>query len=218
MTGTNVRIAGLGKFLPARVMDNHELEQLVDTSDEWIRKRTGIVERRIAAPDETSCTMAVAASRNALAMAGLDPSALDLIIVATGTPDHPGFPATGSLVQEALGAPRAERREVDGGVRDLLEPQVGAAELHAAADLQRSRVDAPAVGEDAVARAEVDDGDAAAVPLEPCVAARDARRGEHHVVVGGGAYGYPRPLAREREDPDLGADPDDEAKHGGQEL
>ena len=50
-------------ILPARIMDNHEIERLVDTSDEWIRKRTGIVERRIAAPDETSCTMAVAASR-----------------------------------------------------------------------------------------------------------------------------------------------------------
>jgi 3-oxoacyl-[acyl-carrier-protein] synthase-3 len=115
VTGANVRIAGIGKFLPARVMTNQEIEKLVDTSDEWIRKRTGIVERRIAADDETSGTMAVAASRDALAMAGLDPAELDLVIVATGTPDHPGFPATGSLVQEALGAPRAGAFDVGAG-------------------------------------------------------------------------------------------------------
>ena len=115
MTETYVRIAGLGKYLPSRVMDNHEIEKLVDTSDEWIRKRTGIVERRIAASDETSGTMAVAASKDALAMAGLDAAELDLIVVATGTPDHPGFPATGSLVQEALGAPRAGAFDVGAG-------------------------------------------------------------------------------------------------------
>ena len=115
MTGTSVRIAGWGKFLPARVMDNHEIERLVDTSDEWIRKRTGIAERRIAAPDETTCTMGVAAARDALAMAGVAGSDLDLIIVATGTPDHPAFPATGSLVQEALGARRAGAFDVGAG-------------------------------------------------------------------------------------------------------
>ena len=115
MTAANVRIAGVGKYLPARVMDNHELERLVDTSDEWIRKRTGIVERRIAAADETSCSMAVAASKDALAMAGIAATDLDLIIVATGTPDHPGFPATGSLVQEALGASRAGAFDVGAG-------------------------------------------------------------------------------------------------------
>lgn len=115
MTPANVRIAGLGKFLPARVMDNHEIERLVDTSDEWIRKRTGIVERRIAAPDETTCTMGVAAARDALAMADLDPADLDLIIVATGTPDYPAFPAAGSLVQEALGARRAGAFDVGAG-------------------------------------------------------------------------------------------------------
>jgi 3-oxoacyl-[acyl-carrier-protein] synthase-3 len=115
VTATNVRIAGLGKFLPARIMDNHEIEKLVETSDEWIRKRTGIAERRIAADGETSGTMAVAASKEALAMAGVAPADLDLIIVATGTPDHPGFPATGSLVQEALGATRAGAFDVGAG-------------------------------------------------------------------------------------------------------
>ena len=111
----NVRISGVGKFLPARIMDNHELERLVDTSDEWIRKRTGIVERRIAAPEDTSASMGVAAARIALERADIDSAALDLIIVATGTPDHPGFPATASLVQEALGASRAGAFDVGAG-------------------------------------------------------------------------------------------------------
>ncbi|MGE3267907.1 MAG: beta-ketoacyl-ACP synthase III [Chloroflexota bacterium] len=115
MTACGVRIGGVGKFLPSRIMDNHEIEKLVDTSDEWIRKRTGIVERRIAAPEDTSASMGVAASRIALERAGLDPSELDLIVVATGTPDHPGFPATGSLVQEALGATRAGAFDVGAG-------------------------------------------------------------------------------------------------------
>jgi 3-oxoacyl-[acyl-carrier-protein] synthase-3 len=118
MTGQsvrNVRIGGLGKFLPARVMDNHEIEALVETSDEWIRKRTGIVERRIAAPEDTSASMGVAAARIALERADIDAAALDLIIVATGTPDHPGFPATGSLVQEALGASRSGAFDVGAG-------------------------------------------------------------------------------------------------------
>ena len=115
MSGSGVRIAGWGMYVPARVMDNHEIERMVDTSDEWIRARSGIVERRIAAPDETTCSMSVAAARPALEMAGLDPSELDLVIVATGTPDHPGFPATGSLVQQGLGATRAGGFDVGAG-------------------------------------------------------------------------------------------------------
>ncbi len=115
MTQTYVRIAGWGKYLPERVMDNHELERMVDTSDEWIRARSGIVERRIAAPHETTCSMAVAAARPALEMAGVHPRDLDLIVVSTGTPDHPGFPATGSLVQEALGARRTGAFDVGAG-------------------------------------------------------------------------------------------------------
>ena len=115
MSGPTVRIAGWGKYLPGRVMDNHELERMVDTSDEWIRARSGIVERRIAAPDETTCSMSVASARPALEMAGVDPAELDSIVVATGTPDHLGFPATGSLVQQALGATRAGAFDVGAG-------------------------------------------------------------------------------------------------------
>jgi 3-oxoacyl-[acyl-carrier-protein] synthase III len=102
-----VRIAGWGKYLPDRVMANSELEALVDTSDEWIRARTGIGARRIAAPEETTCTLAVQAAREALERAQVAPEDLDLIIVATCTPDYSNMPATASLVQHALGANRA---------------------------------------------------------------------------------------------------------------
>jgi 3-oxoacyl-[acyl-carrier-protein] synthase-3 len=102
-----VRIAGWGKYLPTRVMPNAELTELVDTSDDWIRARTGIGERRIAAPEETTCTLAVQAARAALEKADARAEDLDLIIVATCTPDYSNMPATASLVQHALGAPRA---------------------------------------------------------------------------------------------------------------
>jgi 3-oxoacyl-[acyl-carrier-protein] synthase III len=102
-----VRIAGSGKYLPERIMPNSELAELVDTSDEWIRARTGIGERRIAAPEETTCTLAVHSAREALDRAGVRAEDLDLIIVATCTPDYSNMPATASLVQEALGAAHA---------------------------------------------------------------------------------------------------------------
>ncbi len=102
-----VRIGGWGKYLPERIMPNSELAELVDTSDEWIRARTGIGERRIAAPEETTCTLAVHAARSALQRAGVEPDELDLVIVATCTPDYSNMPATASLVQHALGASRA---------------------------------------------------------------------------------------------------------------
>jgi 3-oxoacyl-[acyl-carrier-protein] synthase III len=113
VTDRFVRMAGWGKYLPARIMPNSELEALVDTSDEWIRARTGIGERRIAAPEETTCSLAVQASREALDRAGLDAAELDLVIVATCTPDYANMPATGSLVQHALGATRAGAFDVN---------------------------------------------------------------------------------------------------------
>src|SRR6266849_1995327 len=102
-----VRIAGWGKYLPARIMPNAELEGMVDTSDEWIRARSGIGERRIAGPGETTATIGTAAARDALAAAGLEPAALDLILVATSTPDYYAYPSSACLVQAALGAERA---------------------------------------------------------------------------------------------------------------
>src|SRR4051812_17415272 len=88
-------------------MPNSELAELVETSDEWIRARTGIGERRIAGPEETTCSLAVNAARVALERANAAPEDLDLVLVATCTPDYANMPATASLVQHALGAPRA---------------------------------------------------------------------------------------------------------------
>jgi len=102
----NAQITGWGMYAPSRIMTNDELSTMVDTSDEWIVSRTGIRERRIAADDETATTLSVHAARDALAVAGLDPSELDLVIVATCTPDYP-LPATAVLVATELGATRA---------------------------------------------------------------------------------------------------------------
>ncbi len=104
--GKYARITGWGKYVPERVLTNFDLEKMVDTSDEWIRTRTGIRERRIAGPGETCCSMSVAAARKALAVAGLLPDAVELIIVATSTPDYL-VPAVASMVQDQLGATNA---------------------------------------------------------------------------------------------------------------
>lgn len=93
-------------YVPPNVLTNADLERRVDTSDEWIVTRTGIRERRIAGPEETTSTMAIAAARRALAMAGVQPEELDLIMVGTVTPDMI-FPSAACLVQDALGATRA---------------------------------------------------------------------------------------------------------------
>jgi 3-oxoacyl-[acyl-carrier-protein] synthase-3 len=94
---TNALITGWGMYAPSRVMTNDELSTLVDTSDEWIVTRTGIRERRIAADDETTTTLSVHAARDALAVAGVDPMDVDLVIVGTCSPDYP-LPATAVLV------------------------------------------------------------------------------------------------------------------------
>ncbi len=99
-------LAGLGSVVPDRVLTNHELESMVDTSDEWIVERTGIRERRIVAPDQATSDLAIEAARRALADACVSPRELDLIIVSTALPDML-FPSTACLVQRALGAPQA---------------------------------------------------------------------------------------------------------------
>src|SRR5690242_17325478 len=88
-------------------MRNDELAKMVDTSDEWIRARTGIGERRIAAPEESTCSLSVHAARAALDVAQVAAEDLDMVLVATCTPDYSNMPSTASLVQHALGAPRA---------------------------------------------------------------------------------------------------------------
>ena len=98
------RIAGTGKYLPERVLTNFDLEKMVDTSDEWIRTRTGIERRHIAADDQATSDLAFEAARVAIEDAGIDPGAIDLIIVGTTTPDLI-FPNVATLVQERLGVP-----------------------------------------------------------------------------------------------------------------
>jgi 3-oxoacyl-[acyl-carrier-protein] synthase-3 len=102
----NAVITGWGMYAPSRVMTNDDLAKIVDTTDEWIVSRTGIRERRIAADDETTTTLSVHAASDALAVAGLDPMLVDLVIVATCSPDYP-LPATSVTVATALGATRA---------------------------------------------------------------------------------------------------------------
>ncbi len=97
-------ITGVGSYLPEEVVSNADLAKIVDTSDEWIFDRTGIHERRRAAPDQAVSDLAVEAARRALEAAGRTPEDLDLIIVATTTPDLT-FPATAAIVQRKLGAP-----------------------------------------------------------------------------------------------------------------
>lgn len=100
-------IVGWGHHVPTKVITNHDLEQIVDTNDEWIRSRTGIAERHVAAdPKETSASLAVIAARKALEIADVPASKIDLIICATTTPEY-SFPATACLIQDALGAGNA---------------------------------------------------------------------------------------------------------------
>src|SRR6266567_3570595 len=98
-----VSITGTGSYVPKKVLTNEDLSKIVDTSDEWITTRTGIKERRIAAKDEQTSDMASKAALKALEQAGVAPIEVDLILVATATPDML-FPATACFVQQKIGA------------------------------------------------------------------------------------------------------------------
>jgi 3-oxoacyl-[acyl-carrier-protein] synthase-3 len=101
------QIVGWGYHVPSKVITNQDLEQIVDTQDEWIRTRTGIQERHVAgSPQETSATLGIQAARKALDVADIHPNKIDLIICATSSPEHI-FPATASLIQDGLGAANA---------------------------------------------------------------------------------------------------------------
>ncbi|HYM90141.1 MAG TPA: beta-ketoacyl-ACP synthase III [bacterium] len=99
---TGSTIVGLGRYLPERILTNAELARAVDTTDEWIRSRTGVAERRIAAPAEASSDLAYGAAREAMEAAGIGPSEIDLIVVGTTTPDMV-FPNVACLLQKRLG-------------------------------------------------------------------------------------------------------------------
>jgi 3-oxoacyl-[acyl-carrier-protein] synthase III len=106
-----VHITGWGRYAPAGVLTNRDLERMVDTSDEWIVSRTGIRERRVAAAHETTASMAAVASLRAIRTAGIDPDDIDLILLATLTPDY-WMPSTAALVKEAIGNTRAAAMDI----------------------------------------------------------------------------------------------------------
>lgn len=114
-----VGIVGLGSFVPDKVLTNADLERLVDTSDEWIVTRTGMRERRIAGPEEATSDLAIAAAARALESADLSPEDVELILVATVTPDHI-CPPTACYVQEQLGASRAAGFDVSAACSGFL--------------------------------------------------------------------------------------------------
>jgi 3-oxoacyl-[acyl-carrier-protein] synthase-3 len=110
--GRTCSITGVGSYVPARVVTNADLEEIVETTDEWITSRTGIKARRIASADEYTSDLASNAALRAMKMAGVKPEEIDLIIVATITPDMP-FPSTACLVQQKIGAYRAAAFDIE---------------------------------------------------------------------------------------------------------
>jgi 3-oxoacyl-[acyl-carrier-protein] synthase-3 len=110
--GRSCSITSVGSYVPDRILTNADLERMVNTTDEWITTRTGIKERRLAAPDEFTSDLATQAARRALERAQISPEMVDLIIVATITPDMM-FPATACLVQQKLGARRAAAFDIE---------------------------------------------------------------------------------------------------------
>ena len=110
----SIGIVGVGSYVPERVLTNEDLSKLVETSDEWITERTGIRERHIAEPDQAASDLALPAARQALEQSRLDPAELDLVVVATVTPDM-FFPSTGSLLAAELGADDAAAYDLSAG-------------------------------------------------------------------------------------------------------
>jgi 3-oxoacyl-[acyl-carrier-protein] synthase III len=112
--GRPISITGLGCHVPERVLGNDELSTIVDTNNEWIVERTGIRERRIAAADEALTDICLPAAKRALEMAGADPASIDLLIVATVTPDM-AFPSSSALMADSLGMPQAAAYDLSAG-------------------------------------------------------------------------------------------------------
>ena len=107
----NAGIVGIGRYLPEKIVTNADLEKIMDTTDEWIRSRTGIEERRIADDNTNTSDMGLAAAQKAIEDAGITPEEIDLILVATVTPDQP-FPSVACMLQERLGAKKAAAMDV----------------------------------------------------------------------------------------------------------
>ncbi len=143
----HVTITGLGAYAPDRVVTNDDLSQLVDTSDEWIMERTGIRERRIAADDQALSDLALPAAQEALKQAGLAGSEIDLLIVATVTPDMM-FPSTSAILADSLGARDAGAYDLSAGCTGFMYALVQAYGMIAAGLSQRALV----VGGDVLSR------------------------------------------------------------------
>jgi 3-oxoacyl-[acyl-carrier-protein] synthase III len=203
--GVPVTIAGLGAYAPERVVTNDDLSQLVDTSDEWIMERTGIRERRIAADSQALSDLALPAARQALEQAGSDGSDIDLLIVATVTPDMM-FPSTSALLADQLGARDAGAYDLSAGCTGFMYAVVQAYGMVAAGLSQRALV----VGGDVLSRildwsdrsTVVLFGDGAgAVVLEPSEEAgflafelgADGAGGEHLWLPGSGSRRFEEP-------------------------
>jgi 3-oxoacyl-[acyl-carrier-protein] synthase III len=145
--GPPISITGLGCYVPERVLTNAELATIVDTSDEWIRERTGIRERRIAAPDEALTDLALPAARTALAQAQVEAQDVDLLICATVTPDMM-FPTSSALLADALEAPQAAAYDLLAGCTGFMYALAQAYGMMAAGLSQRALV----VGGDVLSR------------------------------------------------------------------
>jgi 3-oxoacyl-[acyl-carrier-protein] synthase-3 len=137
--GRPISITGLGVHVPERVLTNHDLSKLVDTNDEWILERTGISERRIAADDEALTDICLPAARRALEMAAVEPSSIDLVIVATVTPDM-AFPSSSALIADALGMPDAAAYDLSAGCTGFVYAIVQAHAMLAAGLSKRALV------------------------------------------------------------------------------
>ncbi len=142
-----VTITGLGAYAPERVMTNDDLERMVDTSDEWIMERTGIRERRIAAEDQALSDLSLPAARQALEQAGIGGADIDLLIVATVTPDMM-FPSTSAMLADQLGATNAGAYDLSAGCTGFMYALVQAYGMIAAGLSQRALV----VGGDVLSR------------------------------------------------------------------
>jgi 3-oxoacyl-[acyl-carrier-protein] synthase-3 len=146
-TGDPISITGLGAHVPERVLTNDELSTLVDTTDAWITERTGIKERRIAAPEEAFTDLALPAARAALAQSRVEPKDIDLIISATVTPDMM-FPTSSALIADELGAPDAAAYDLLAGCTGFMYALVQAYGMMAAGLSERALV----VGGDVLSR------------------------------------------------------------------
>ena len=145
--GDPISITGLGAYVPQRVLTNDELSTIVDTTDEWITERTGIKERRIAAPEEALTDLALPAARAALAQAGVEAKDIDLLVCATVTPDMM-FPTSGALLADTLGAPDAAAYDLLAGCTGFMYALVQAYGMMAAGLAERALV----VGGDVLSR------------------------------------------------------------------